>query len=381
MLKFLILLVLSNLAFAKNPIIPAKPAAILPSFTDDLDFKEMRTAIARQLKSFGSSPLTGSIVFGTQTYPKKVLQDTLTHFLTLVDAFELCVKHSKRSSCYQDLSQKVSSDFDIYAANPLANEPGYKQNAETLFTGYYSPDFEGSKTQTERFKYPIYGLPTKKELLNLTRVEIDFENKLANKNLELFYVDSSFFDLYLLHVEGGGRVKVKKADGSYDYFYLSYAGHNGKSFQMIYKYMLEKGYLESGSASIDHQRQFLANNPDKQKEIFATCPSYIFFKITKTEPLGIRNIPLTQNRSIAIDHRTFKQMGMLHFIQAKKGMRTPEGVELKNMDRFMISQDTGGAIRGNARVDLYFGYGDDAEASANNVKVMGKQFFLVKKVN
>src|SRR5690606_6690224 len=163
--------------------------------------------------------------------------------------------------------------------------------------------------------------------------------------------------------------------------YLSYDGKNSRSFQMIYKYMLEKGYLEPGNAGIPGQRKFLEENPDKEEEIFGSCPSYVYFKESKEEPVGLNNIPLTEGRSLAIDSRIYKTMGLINFVRTVKASHTEDNGTVKKVpfSRFFIAQDTGGAIRGNARCDLYFGYGPQAELTAYSMNEKGEQYFLVLK--
>lgn len=216
---------------------------------------------------------------------------------------------------------------------------------------------------------------------NYTRVEIDYKGALAGKGYEIFWVEESFFDLYLLHVQGGGRINIFNPDGSKEIRYLSYDGKNRQSFQMIYKYMIEKGYLSSGNAGIPGQRKFLEENPDKEEEIFGSCPSYVYFKESTEEPVGINNIPLTEGRSLAIDVRIYKTSGLINFVKTKKASHVDSNGQVVKVpfSRFFIAQDTGGAIRGNARCDLYFGYGPLAELTAYNMNEQGEQYFLVKK--
>lgn len=347
-------------------------------FKDDLDFKNMKLAIKRNKKFFNRADLSVKFKFGNDTYNRKSLRDSQISFEILVDQALECMQSEAKNFCYEQFSKAVNTEFNIYKPSPLTWEQGHK-TSQSLFTAYYSPDFIGSRTKTAIYKNPIYKLPKSTKLRSLTRDQIDFEKKLSGKGLELFYVKESLYDIWLLHVEGGGRIHVMNEDGTTSMAYLSYEGSNKRTFKMLYRYMLDHGMLKPGQAGIDHQRAYLKANPQDARKIFASCPSYIFFTESQKEPIGVNDIILTENRSLASDYRIYKEYGILNFIQAKIPVRQNDQIKMKDFSRFFINQDTGGGIKGNARSDLYFGFGRKAELSANNLKVLGNQFFLLKK--
>jgi membrane-bound lytic murein transglycosylase A len=349
------------------------------SFSDDIDYKNLDLALSRQLKSFDSIGLSGTVTYGGVNYSKSVLKDSIKLFQTLIKEFQECVKVSSKEICENNLNLAINQKFDIYKPVPGPQEPGSGNKETTLYTAYFSPDFVGSTKQTERFKHAIYRMPGSVELKSKRREEIDFDGALSNRGLELFWVEESLFDLYILHVEGGGRVRVQQADGSFKNYYLSYAGVNGHKFQFISKYMVQRGYLTSSEATIENQRSFLEQNPSLAREIFASSPSYVYFKTTEDEPMGVNSIPLTEGRSLAIDTKVYQDVGVINFVKARKAVRENNQTYLRPFSRFFISQDTGGAIRGNARCDLYFGFGHEAEFIAHSTKTMGEQYFLIKK--
>jgi membrane-bound lytic murein transglycosylase A len=373
-----ILFLLNFTAFAE--ITPTVKFNQSLTFSDDMKFENLNQAIGRQLDSYSRTGLKGTIKFGAKTYPKTILKESLLLLKDISDRTLSCLKTNLETDCMASFNSEVNEKFDIYV--PLSGKSGQGLGAQatTKFTSYFSPDMHGSRVQTEKFKRAIYALPPAPHD-NYTRVEIDYKGALQGKGLELFFVQESFFDLYLLHVQGGGRINIFNPDGSKEVKYLSYAGKNRQSFKMVYHYMLAKGYIRPGSAGITDQRLFLEQNPDKEEEIFGSCPSYIYFKETEDEPVGLDNIPLTVGRSVAIDSRIYKTMGLINFVRTVKASHVDEEGKVVKIpfSRFFIAQDTGGAIRGNARCDLYFGYGPEAELTAYNMNEQGEQYFLVKK--
>jgi membrane-bound lytic murein transglycosylase A len=378
--KFLCLALLFSLNLKAQEVTPTERVYQSLDFVDDIDFANIDLVIDRQLAAYRRMGLRGTIRFGTKEYPRTVLQESLESLRALAHQFKHCQVKTPKVQCQQQFNQQMNRLFAIYRPVPAAGELGHGRQ-QTHFTSYYSPDISGSRVPTERFKNVIYRLPTDPADRNFSRVEIDFHGALKGKGLELFYVEDSLYDLYLLHVQGGGRIRIHNPDGTQEIKYLSFEGRNTRAFQMIWRYMLEKGYLQPGQTGIPQQRQFLDENPHLQEEIFASSPSYIFFRESDDEPVGVHSIPLTELRSVAIDSRIYKSMGLITFVKTIRATHiSPKGQVVKiPFSRFFIAQDTGGAIRGNARCDLYFGYGDLAELTAYNMNELGEQYFLVKK--
>jgi membrane-bound lytic murein transglycosylase A len=317
---------------------------------------------------------------GSKSYPRKKLLTSVVLFKKIVAETKACIDEAlvEKPGCMDDFNKKVKESFTVYEPNILSTDAEATRPRPALFTAYYSPDFVGSKTRTEKYRYGIYNLPKEENLRTLTREQIDFDDALEGKGYTMFYVES-VYDLYLMHIEGGGRVTVTNEDGTTSAYYLSYAGSNGKTNKFLSKIMVEKGYLSADNNGTAAQRAYLAAHPEVMREVFRDCPSYIYFKLTDHPPLGVNNIPLTDNRSIATDRTLYAQKGMLAYIVSNRPVNQDGVITNIPFSRFFLDQDTGGAIKGKARADLYFGFGPEAEVAANNLKQYGEIYFLIEK--
>ena len=351
------------------------------NFSDDMNFLNLDQAIDRQLAFYDTLSLSGEIRFGTKSYPKKVLRESLVLLKNLALKARQCQKARSGKRCQDEFDREMNEKFALYKPVPKSTESGYQADLTTKFTSYYSPDLQGSRTRRGIYQRAIYRKPSNPVLANSTRVDIDYHGALAGSGHEIFYVSDSFYDLYLLHVQGGGRITVNNLDGTKEIKYLSFDGKNSRPFKMIYHYLIQRGYVSADDAGIPGQRRFLAQNPHKEEEVFATCPSYVYFKESDEEPIGLDDIPLTEGRSVALDQTVYKSTGLINFVKTKKAshLNSSNQVVKVPFSRFFIGQDTGGAIKGNARCDLYFGYGPKAELTAYNMNDMGEQYFLIKK--
>jgi membrane-bound lytic murein transglycosylase A len=342
-------------------------------FSDSLNFERMELAIDRQLAALKRNPKSSFKVAG-KTFTNGDLETSLIEFKKYVKSYLMC--RAPYKVCWQQFNKAMNNNFNFYKVQATKGERGYAKPLQTHFTAYYSPDLEASLVKTDEYKHAIYSKPKLKYELDFSRVDIDFDGKLDNRGYEIAYVKNPLYDIWLLHVEGGGRLNLKDKQGNTYYRYLSYSGKNNHSFRMIYRYMIDAGMLKPGEASIANQRAYLEANPQVQREVFDYTPSYIFFNLTKNEPIGVQNMVLTPNRSIATDYRRIKHYGLLYFLEVDRVMTNGK---LGKMRQFFINQDTGGAIRGNARADIYFGFGSDAEYAANHTNTLGNQIILIHK--
>jgi membrane-bound lytic murein transglycosylase A len=161
---------------------------------------------------------------------------------------------------------------------------------------------------------------------------------------------------------------------------VGYAGQNGWPYRSIGRLLIDSGKLSKEEMSMQRLRRYLNDNPTEQNDIFGYNESYVFFRVVPNGPLGSLEVPVTPLRTIATDSRLFAK-GALALIQTEVPMINGTG-ELSGwrpVARFVLNQDTGGAIRGPQRADYYFGSGDQAGAFAGYMNRPGKMFFLVLK--
>lgn len=262
-----------------------------------------------------------------------------------------------------------------------------------LFTGYYEPILRGSRTKTERYKYPLYKRPSDLIDINLGqfRSELDgqrlagrvvgnrlrpYESRaeieqfgLKEKDRILVYVDNPI-DAFFLHIQGSGRIDL--AEGGI--MRVGYAGQNGHPYYAIGRELVKKGELEKEQVSLQSIRAWMKSHPDKAVKLRHTNPSFIFFRELGTnQPIGGEGVPLTPHRSIAIDTR-YIPYGTPIWLRAKHPIY-PE----KTFDQLLIAQDTGGAIRGPIRGDFFWGSGQEAELLAGQMKSRGQYWLLLPK--
>jgi membrane-bound lytic murein transglycosylase A len=361
-----------------------------PQLIDDLQFDGMIEAINKQIQYYRKSFLFGNIKFGDDIYPARWVEKSLIQFKTLISEYKKCVDE-KADVCREKFEGQVRSRFYLYEPQLSKDDPRFEEPEKALFTGYYTPLIHASLKPNEINNHGVYTKPVSSSLQKFSRQEIDFKNALANNQLELYF-SKDLFDIYLAQVQGNARVKTDTSDDDKKPLhlqsdegpeYLTYAGTNGMAWNFISKYMKFKKYISNGS--IQMQREFLKKYPEKHEEIFATCPSYVYFNKSGDSPEGSGSVRVTANRTIATDSRYYEFKGMLAFVVStrpdeEQNTNTKCGhVKFKKFSRFYLDQDTGGAIRGKARADLYFGEGNYAELAAFNQAQRGEIYFLMLK--
>lgn len=259
-----------------------------------------------------------------------------------------------------------------------------------LITGYYEPELAGARLRGGRFTVPLYLRPPDLVAVDLGRFSADLAGKqiagrvdqgrllpyhdragieggaLRNRKLELVWVDSAT-DKFFLQIQGSGRVVLQ--DGSV--MRVGYAGTNGRPYTAIGRALIDRGIVEREKMSMQAIREWLAANPEEGATLMRTNESYVFFReLTGPGPIGALGVPLTPGRSLAIDRRRFP-LGMPVWLDTV----LPDD-DARPMRRLMVAQDTGGAIRGAVRADVFWGHGKQAAERAGRMKSPGRYWFL-----
>lgn len=267
-----------------------------------------------------------------------------------------------------------------------------------LFTGYFEPELAGSLSQSDAYSVPLFRLPDDLVTIELglfsdewqgrrvtgrvennkvvpyySRAEID-AGKLDGQRLEILWVDD-IIEKFFLQIQGSGRVRLD--DGRI--VRVGYAGQNGHPYRAIGRDLIEMGEVSREAMSLQAIDNWLRTNPNQADALMHKNPSYIFFQLQSMigpddGPLGAQSVPLTSGRSLAVD-RAFMPLGAPIWLDATMPTETGE----EPLQRLFIAQDTGGAIKGPVRGDVFFGGGEAAKFSAGNMKAEGEYYLFLPK--
>ncbi len=264
-----------------------------------------------------------------------------------------------------------------------------------LFTGYYEASLKGSKVKTDRYNIPLHKRPDDLVMVQLGDFREDLKGiriagRVKNGQLKpyesrkdivagnwphndetLIWVDNAV-DAFFVQIQGSGLVEM--ADGSL--MRIGYDGQNGHPYYAIGRELIKIGALNKGEVSMQSIRQWLDENPDQADDIMNTNASYVFFKeISGDGPIGAQGVALTEQRSLAVD-RTLVSYGLPLWVDIEH----PDKAQ-PNLTRMMIAQDTGGAIIGAVRGDVFWGHGKYAEEMAGKMNSKGRYWALLPREN
>ena len=355
-----------------------------PEFRDDMDSDSLTLAVRRNIEYLDRLGPETVFHYGSHDFTSNQVRESQEAFLDLL----------AKGFDPDHLSREIMEKFRVYRAT------GRVGDRRVLFTGYYEPVYEGSLAPDETFPYPLYRPPDdliridlslfsekfkgenivariegKKVLPYYSRYQIEAERALEGKGLEIAWL-KDLLDVTFLHIQGSGRLRLP---GGKDLL-VHYQASNGRPYRSIGRYMIEKGFLAREEMSMQAIRKYLTENREVLDEVLNYNPSYVFFREVENGPLGSLGVLLTPGRSVALDSKIFPK-GALGFISCQKPLVNDQGVITgwTKFSRFVVNQDSGGAIKGAGRADIFWGSGHYAELTAGHLQHEGDLYILIKK--
>ena len=342
-----------------------------PDFTQGWqDLDGLETTIRNSLSYLGKPSSQQYFPYADVNHDRAV--KTLDTFLTLVDS-------GARSD---EINGLIRAYFDVYES------VGCDDKGTVLFTGYYTPIFDGSFERTERFRYPLYRMPS--DLVKgpdgqtlgrrgaegqiepyPARAEIEDSRLLEGQ--ELVWLGDPF-EVYIAHVQGS--VKIRPPDGRI--VTAGYAANNGRQYRSVARALIENGRIPSDRISLGAMIDYFERHPDEVDEYVRQNPRYVFFQTGEDVPRGSLNEPVTPWRTIATDKSIFPR-ACLVFLATTLPRMEGDRVIRRPYKGFALDQDTGGAIRAAGRCDVYMGIGDDAGRLAGQTYQEGRLYYLFLK--
>lgn len=365
------------------PLIRLSPSSH-PGFSDDMLYDGLEHSILKSIEYLKKISSDRTFKFGDDFFTASHMIRSFEYFLSFIQT-----KPSKK-----DLNHFIKSNYLVYQST------GRDGREEVLFTGYYEPFLNGSLNRNAKYTIPVLTIPDdimkidlspfsekyKGEkitgrLINRTvvpyydRREISQTKVLEGKSQQLAWLKDPV-DLFFLQIQGSGRIYLDNGDT----INVHYHATNGQPYRSIGKLLIDTDKIPRSEMSMQKIREYLNDHPEEIEDVLNYNPSYVFFKIEEDSPLGCLNVKLTPGRSIALDRRIFT-LPSLAFIETKKPLINADGQihEWTDFSRFVSSQDTGGAIRGPGRADLFWGNGKYARIAAGYMQHTGKLYFLVLK--
>ncbi len=379
-----------------------------PRFADDMNYDGLDQAIQKSLLYLNRIPPDRTFSLGEETVSAAHVKRSLERFQDI-----LFLKPTP-----DDLNRFIRENFRVYGSLAPAPEPPTTDESEeesepesepdapllktaenaVLFTGYFEPLLQGSRSQGGPYQYPVYGMPQDIAVVDLSlfsdkyagekiigrvsgksfvpyyeRKEIEEKGVLRNNAPVRAWVDDPI-DLFFLQIQGSGKIELPDKE----IIDVHYSGKNGRPYRAIGRLLIDEGKVSKEEMSMQRIRQYLEENPDDADRVMNYNPSYVFFTIEDEGPKGALNVVLTPGRSLAVDRGIFP-MTALAFVRTEKPLLDHEGRirEWTHFSRFMLHQDTGGAIKDADRADIFWGSGHYAEVAAGHLRHRGEHYVLL----
>lgn len=353
----------------KKPLLlPIKPKIGMSEITDSDQFPDFRDDYGKQTLLYS---ISNSIAYfkRTKSYPDafsvmgfspEKLTETLKFFR---DGYLQCKDT-------QELNEFVSKNFRVFKAI------GDEHEGDVHFTGYGTPIYEGSSTQTEVFRYPLYRKPADFRRPYFTRREIEERNLL--KGNEIVYLKSKL-EAYLIHVQGSAQINLLSGRT----IHVGSHANSGHKYTSIERLLVMDGKVPEKELTLLSLISYFEQHPDEIDFYLQQNDRYIFFKpVIYSVPKSSIGVPLTPLRSIATDKKSFPPCGLAFVVIGTKRPSDLNRLNEKVQDEksfFALDQDTGSAFVTPSRADVFFGIGDEAMHKAGNLNAYGSLYYLLKK--
>ncbi len=360
-----------------GPALVELPPSEFPSFEDDFDEASLLRAIDQSLAHFARiarAEPAKRLTFGTEKVPATRVADTLRSFR------ELVASHPTPAA----LNEAVRCGYRVFQSR------GEDEVRTVTFTGYYLPELAASAERTERFAWPLHAVPRDLVVVRgrrfpgladdlvgrvvdgelvpyATRAEVR-EAGLASADV-VAWVESAV-DAFFLEIQGSGVLRYE--DGTRRV--ATFAGRNGHPYVAVGNELLRRGEPRQTALSMQGIRRWLEEHPDARHAVMDANPSYVFFRLAD-DAIGSLGVPVTGGRTLATDYRVFPK-GALCFAATT---HPTAGGGTRPVRRFMLDQDTGGAIRTAGHVDFFFGAGREAGETAGRMKQDGALYYLLRR--
>lgn len=279
----------------------------------------------------------------------------------------------------RQLSTAILSRFEFYQS------VGCDDRGTVLFTGYYTPIFEGSLTPSEKYKYPLYKMPAdlvkdeKGEILGQkqpdgsvrpypSRRQIEESGML--KGQEIAWLTNPY-EVHIAHVQGSAILRTPEGEQ----ITLGYAANNGHDYNSVAQQMIKDGVIPKQGMSLSAMIKYFESNPHQVNKYVYQNPRYVFFQIGSGTPRGCLNECVTPMRTIATDKSIYPRAG-ISFLKTTLPRQVGGIIRKAPYTGFALDQDAGGAIRAPGRCDVYMGVGDTAGQMAGQVWEEGKLYYL-----
>ncbi len=352
-----------------------------PEFGDDGRYDQLVPALEMSLRYLRKLPAERPVLFGPDSYP-------VAHLIRSLEAFERLADQKPPAA---ELNRIIREQYRVYAA------AGDAKTGKVLFTGYYEPLLLGSLSPSEKYPVAINSRPADLVEIDLSLFADDLKGRrivgrYANRTVTPYPVreqirrQSDFnriapplawvrdeVDLSNLMIQGSGKVAL--ADGRL--LQIQFDGSNGQPFRSIGRLLIDQGKIAADRISMQAIREYLRAHPAEAPQILNYNPRYIFFRLADSGPLGALAVPITPLRSIAVDRTLFPSAALAFITVPVPKVSAGRIAQFEPRHTFVLAQDTGSAITGAGRVDLFWGHGPEAELAAGHMKNEGRLFFLV----